>query len=177
MAYDEALDADNPNEELVEQRAREFGEAQAGLMRTRAVLELRIRRLLTPQQRAKLREIRLAQRENQRLRRMEQRVNNQSNGPMPNRRNGLMSNPAVIRNLAKIRAVVANAQTMQHIAREHGSFEHYLSELKQSSGEDAMRNAMSKRFAFLGKGTTVIFLYAVGEEVSQAIREEEACEP
>src|SRR5262244_304497 len=67
LAYDEALDADNPSEELIEQRAREFGEAQAGLMRTRAVLELRIRRLLTPQQRTRLHEIRLAQRENQRL--------------------------------------------------------------------------------------------------------------
>jgi 3-methyladenine DNA glycosylase Tag len=85
----------------------------------------------------------------------------------------LMSNPAVIRNLAKIRAVVANAQTMQHIAREHGSFEHYLSELKQSGGEDAIRDALSKRFAFLGKGTTVIFLYAVGEEQPKAITEEE----
>jgi 3-methyladenine DNA glycosylase Tag len=86
----------------------------------------------------------------------------------------LMRNPAVIRNLAKIRAVVANAQTMQHIAREHGSFRHYLSELKQSGGEDAMRDAVSKRFAFLGKGTTVIFLYAVGEELPKAIKEEEA---
>ena len=86
----------------------------------------------------------------------------------------LMRNPAVIRNLAKIRAVVANAQTMQQIAREHGSFEHYLSELKQSGGEDAMRDTLRKRFAFLGKGTTGIFLYAVGEEMPKAIKEEEA---
>jgi len=88
----------------------------------------------------------------------------------------LMNNPAVIRNLAKIRAVVANAQTMQEIAREHGSFEYYLSELKQSGGEDAVRDGVRKRFAFLGKGTTGMFLYAVGEEMSKAIKEGEACE-
>jgi len=86
----------------------------------------------------------------------------------------LMCNPAVIRNLAKIRAVVTNAHTMQDIARQHGSFEHYLSELKQAGGEDSVRAALSKRLAFLGKGTTVIFLYAVGEEPPQASTEEEA---
>jgi DNA-3-methyladenine glycosylase I len=84
----------------------------------------------------------------------------------------LMRNPAVIRNLAKIRAVVANAQTMQGIAREHGSFEHYLSELKQSGGEDAMRAEVRKRFAFLGKGTTGMFLYLVSEEMPEASTEE-----
>jgi hypothetical protein len=63
---------------------------------------------------------------------------------------------------------------MQHIAREHGSFEHYLTELRQAGGEDAMRDAVSKRFAFLGKGTTVIFLFSVGEEMPQAIKEAEA---
>jgi len=86
----------------------------------------------------------------------------------------LMHNPAVIRNLAKIRAVVANAQTMQHIACEHGSFEQYLSELKKLGGEDTLRDEVSKRFAFLGKGTTVIFLFSVGEEVPKATKEWEA---
>ena len=83
----------------------------------------------------------------------------------------LMVNPAVIRNQAKIRAVVANAQTMQHIAREHGSFEHYLSELKKFGGEDALRGEVAERFSFLGKGTTVIFLFSVGEELPKATNE------
>ena len=83
----------------------------------------------------------------------------------------LMLNPAVIRNQAKIRAIVANAQTMQHIAREHGSFEHYLSELKKLGGEDALRDEVTKRFSFLGKGTTVIFLFSVGEELPKATKE------
>jgi hypothetical protein len=60
---------------------------------------------------------------------------------------------------------------MQHIAREHGSFEHYLSELKKLGGEDALRDEVAERFSFLGKGTTVIFLLSVGEELPKATNE------
>jgi DNA-3-methyladenine glycosylase I len=83
----------------------------------------------------------------------------------------LMANPDVIRNLLKIRAVVDNARQIQAIVREHGSFAKYLTALKREGGEDGLRDAISKRFAFLGKGTTVIFLFSVGEDLPDAKRE------
>jgi Spy/CpxP family protein refolding chaperone len=92
-AYQEALDTDNPSEELIEKRAREVGEAQASLLRARALMEIRIRRVLTPAQQTKLRELRLAQREAIRLQRQERRIENGGNqgrrGPLQNQRNGM----------------------------------------------------------------------------------------
>ncbi len=83
----------------------------------------------------------------------------------------LMMNPDVIHNLAKIRAVVANAKEIQKIAAEYGSFQKYLAALRLGGGEDKLRDELSKRFAFLGKGTTVIFLFAVGEDLPKAVKE------
>ena len=83
----------------------------------------------------------------------------------------LMGNPNVIRNLPKIKAIVANARQMQSITKEFGSFANYLSALKNSGGEDKLRQAIRNQFAFLGKGTTVIFLFSVGENLPQAAKE------
>jgi 3-methyladenine DNA glycosylase Tag len=86
----------------------------------------------------------------------------------------LMANPAVVRNLAKIRAIVSNAGEIEAIAKEHGSFARYLADLRQRGGEAGLREAISKRFACLGKGTTVIYLFSVGEDLPEATREWEA---
>jgi len=83
----------------------------------------------------------------------------------------LMSNSDVIRNLPKIRAIIANAREIQMVTAEHGSFAKYLAELRRDGGEDGLRDGISKRFAFLGKGTTVIFLFSVGEDLPKARRE------
>jgi len=55
MALDEAIETDNASEAMVEQRSRELAEAQAAVTRLRALTELRIRRVLTPEQLTKLR--------------------------------------------------------------------------------------------------------------------------
>ena len=89
----------------------------------------------------------------------------------------LMANPDVIRNLPKIRAIVSNAAEFRTIAKQHGSFARYLAELRQSGGEAGLRDAVSKRFAFLGKSTTVIYLFSVGEELPEATKEWEAQHP
>jgi DNA-3-methyladenine glycosylase I len=86
----------------------------------------------------------------------------------------LMANPEVIRNLPKIRAVTSNAQEVKRIAEQDGSFEHYLGRLDREGGEDRLRDEVSKRFAFLGKGTTVIFLFSVGIKLPKAQAEFEA---
>jgi Spy/CpxP family protein refolding chaperone len=57
-ALDDALDADNPDESVVEQRLQDVAAAQAAVLRMRVLSEVRIRRVLTPEQLATLRELR-----------------------------------------------------------------------------------------------------------------------
>lgn len=80
-----ALDLDSPDEATVEQLLSQVTTLQAAQMRMRVLSEVRIRRVLTPAQRAVLRELRLAR---QQLRRDLQTP--RRNGLTPrNRRNGL----------------------------------------------------------------------------------------
>ena len=58
QALDEALDADKPDENVVEQRMRDVGAAQAAAMRMRILTEVRIRRVLTAEQLGILRTLR-----------------------------------------------------------------------------------------------------------------------
>ena len=89
-ALDEAIESDGATEALIDQRARELAEAQVASIRMRAVTEMRIRRVLTPEQLTKLRDLRqraLSFREGQRI----QRGNDQMRPPdrMQRRRNAL----------------------------------------------------------------------------------------
>jgi|SRR4051812_24975187 Spy/CpxP family protein refolding chaperone len=90
LALEQALDADTPNESLIEQRAREAGEAESASIRLRALTESRIRRVLTVEQVKTFRALRA---QAQGFRR-EQRLENQSNPP---RRRGLNQRNGVIR--------------------------------------------------------------------------------
>jgi Spy/CpxP family protein refolding chaperone len=58
-ALEAVLDSDNPDEAVVEQRMREVAAAQAAAMRMRILTEVRIRRVLTSEQRNLLRALRL----------------------------------------------------------------------------------------------------------------------
>jgi hypothetical protein len=62
-ALDEAIYADAPSEAVIEERARELAEAQAAAARLRALTELSIRRVLTPEQLSLLRTLRQQQSE------------------------------------------------------------------------------------------------------------------
>ena len=92
-AMDEAINIDNPSEALVEQRARELAEAQTAITRMRALTEVRIRRILTPEQLTKLRILRqqaLTNRRNQDNQgqlRQEERLQRRQNGMQ---RNGIL---------------------------------------------------------------------------------------
>ena len=68
-ALDESIYSDASDEALVEQRAREVSEAQAALVRLRAQTELRVRRVLTPEQLQTFRDLRVSARRQQRIRR------------------------------------------------------------------------------------------------------------
>jgi uncharacterized membrane protein len=59
VALDQALDAETPDENLIEQRINEFAAAQAAQTRMRIHTEMKIRRELTPEQLTTLRRLRL----------------------------------------------------------------------------------------------------------------------
>ncbi len=59
-----------------------------------------------------------------------------------------------------------NAQAIQQVQREFGSFAKYLQAVK-ATGEEALLKDLHKRFAFLGESTAAIFLFSAGEEMPQ----------
>ncbi len=72
-ALEEALDADNPDEAVLEQRMRDASAAQAASMRMRILSEVRIRRVLTPDQISTLRTLQKRSREARRMENIERR--------------------------------------------------------------------------------------------------------
>ena len=70
---EEVLDSDNPDEAVIEQRLRELSVAQTAQVRMRVLAELKIRRVLTEEQRAVWRELRQARRRNRPLENLRRR--------------------------------------------------------------------------------------------------------
>ena len=91
-ALEEALDADNPDEAIVEQRMRDVAGAQASAMRMRILTEVRIRRVLTFEQRNTLRTLRQQAQELRRERLLNEPAARQrrqaERSPAQNQRNG-----------------------------------------------------------------------------------------
>ena len=88
------LDSDNPDESLVEQRVRDVAAAQAAVMRMRILTEIRIRRVLTQEQRNILRSLRQQAREFRRQRLLNnrderQKLKDERSRSLQNQRNGL----------------------------------------------------------------------------------------
>jgi len=76
----------------------------------------------------------------------------------------LLKDDGMIRSAKKISGVIANAQAMQQVQQEFGSFAIYLHAVK-AKGEEALLKDLRHRFAFLGESTSVMFLFGVGEEM------------
>ncbi|MDQ1638865.1 MAG: Heavy-metal resistance [Pyrinomonadaceae bacterium] len=94
QALEAALDADNPDEGVVEQRVRDVAAAQSAAMRMRILTEVRIRRVLTLEQLGVLRTLRQQARDSRRNRMLDNsngqrqqengsRIQNQRNGIAP----------------------------------------------------------------------------------------------
>ena len=81
----------------------------------------------------------------------------------------LLKDDGMIRSAKKITGVIANAQAMQQVQQEFGSFAKYLQAIK-ATGEEALLKDLRKRFAFLGETTSVMFLFGVGEEMPQTLQ-------
>src|SRR6266446_4855252 len=93
-ALETELDSDNPDEAIVEQRVRDVAAAQAAAMRMRILTEIRIRRVLTPEQRIILRSLQLQVKDARRERLLtspneRQRQQEERSRSMQNQRNGL----------------------------------------------------------------------------------------
>ena len=81
----------------------------------------------------------------------------------------LLKDDGMIRSAKKISGVVSNAQVMQQVQQEFGSFQTYLQAVK-AQGEEALLKDLRKRFAFLGESTSIMFLFGVGEEMPQTLQ-------
>ena len=92
-ALEDALNSETPDEVLVEQRLREVASAQAAAMRMRILTEIRIRRVLTLEQRKLLRSLQLEAQQWRRERRLDNAVRRQERRDARrqgvNQRNGL----------------------------------------------------------------------------------------
>ncbi len=85
-AYAESLEAQNPNEEAIKQRAKELADAQSAMTQLQALRQARTLQILTPEQRIKLKEIR---ERNQAMRRQQ---NQQTPGLFGRRQDRLQRN-------------------------------------------------------------------------------------
>ena len=80
----------------------------------------------------------------------------------------LLKDDGMIRSAKKIAGVIGNARAAQQVQHDFGSFPKYLQALK-ANGEEALLKDLRKRFAFLGETSSVMFLFAVGEEMPQTV--------
>ena len=98
-ALEESLDAENVDESVIDQRMQDVNAAQNAQLRLRIQTELRIRRILNPEQRAMLKDIRVragdlirAQQDRRALRPEANGLRPNGNGALP-RRNDPLRNP------------------------------------------------------------------------------------
>ena len=80
----------------------------------------------------------------------------------------LMTNEGIVRNRAKIEAIVQNAARMKDIKKRFGSFQSYLDNLDKSSNYASVIEELGKQFKRLGQSSASIFLYAVRENVKHS---------
>ena len=90
-ALEEALNSETPDEAVVEQRLREVASAQAAATRMRVLTEMRIRRVLTQEQRKILKSLQLEAQQYRRERRLDNALQRQERRDARgvNQRNGL----------------------------------------------------------------------------------------
>jgi len=79
----------------------------------------------------------------------------------------LSNDTRIVRYKAKIRAVVGNAQQMQGLATEHGSFGLWLQQMVQEEGVEASAKELAKRFKYMSEQSSLRYFYAVGEDIGE----------
>lgn len=79
----------------------------------------------------------------------------------------LSNDERIIRYTAKIKAVVANAQEIQGIVDEHGSFGEWLRRYFEGRGVKDTAKELAKRFKYVSEESARRYLYAVGEDIGE----------
>ncbi len=77
----------------------------------------------------------------------------------------LVSNTGIVRNRAKIVAVINNAKQFQRTKEEYGSFERFIDSLDKSENYAFVIKELGKQFNRIGPSSARIFLYSVGEDI------------
>jgi DNA-3-methyladenine glycosylase I len=78
----------------------------------------------------------------------------------------LMNDKGIVRNKAKIAAIIQNANRFQEIKKQYGSFQSYLDSMDKSKNYSLVVKELSSRFKWLGPPSASLFLYTVGENIS-----------
>jgi len=81
----------------------------------------------------------------------------------------LMDNTGIVRNYKKIIGTVKNAKEFIAVQKEYGSFSEYLKSLEKNT-EEELCNDIRKRFAYVGKSTSMMFLKSVGVDMPELTR-------
>ena len=77
----------------------------------------------------------------------------------------LMKDEGIVRNRAKVSAIILNAKEFERIKKECGSFQKYLDSLDKTQNYSSVIKDLSARFKRLGPSSARIFLYTVGEKI------------
>ena len=75
----------------------------------------------------------------------------------------LFNDPGIVRNQRKIMGTVQNARRMGELARQHGSFYHYLRSLDSLDNHQRVR-MLTSQFYGLGRTGAFVFHHCVDEE-------------
>lgn len=78
----------------------------------------------------------------------------------------LMRDSGIIRNSAKILAVIENARILKELQKEHGSFKAFVCSLQHLSYAKR-RAVLAKTFRWIGPTGAYHFFWCVGEEVPE----------
>jgi len=79
----------------------------------------------------------------------------------------MASDADLIRNRSKLEATVANAEEMQVIAAEHGSFDAYVASLIGADGVSTAAKKLSERFKYISEQGATFWLYATGWDIGE----------
>jgi DNA-3-methyladenine glycosylase I len=78
----------------------------------------------------------------------------------------LLKDKGIVRNKAKIQAIIQNAVKFKEIAKKYGSFQKYLDSLDKSNNYAKIVRVLSTEFKRLGPPSASLFLYTVGEKIN-----------
>ena len=73
----------------------------------------------------------------------------------------------VIRHRSKLAAVVHNAEVMEALAADHGSFDGYVTALLRAAGVSKTCAELAAQFAYISKDGARHWLYATGHDVGE----------